>query len=125
MPKFRVREGMTHGKGGVYGPGTVLEYSDYEAAGFLDKLELIEDAPAVVAAEVESVNAGDEHVDFSIEGLSVAAVLNAVDKGLISPADALEQEYAIVEEEGRDPRKSLVAPLAQMIAELEEDESDE
>lgn len=40
MPTYRVKEGYRHGAGGKYGPGDLVQLTEVEAAGFLDKLEL-------------------------------------------------------------------------------------
>ncbi len=37
---YRVRPGYRHGTQNQYGPGDVVELTEVEAAGFLDKLEL-------------------------------------------------------------------------------------
>lgn len=42
MATYRVKPGYRHGKDGQYGPGDNIELSVEEAAGFLDKLELVE-----------------------------------------------------------------------------------
>jgi hypothetical protein len=39
MPKYRVKLGYTHGAFDQHKAGTILEYTEQEAAGFLDKLE--------------------------------------------------------------------------------------
>lgn len=41
MPKYRVKPGYRHGVGKAYGPGDIVELTEYEAGGFLDKLELV------------------------------------------------------------------------------------
>lgn len=42
MPIYRVRAGQRHGAHDQYRPGDELELAPAEAAGFLDKLELVE-----------------------------------------------------------------------------------
>lgn len=49
MPIFRVRPGMRHGVGKRYGPGDLVTLSAEEAAAFADKLEPVDDAPALGA----------------------------------------------------------------------------
>ena len=39
MPKYRVKPGKTFGAGGRYPAGSVVELTEVEAKGFLDKLE--------------------------------------------------------------------------------------
>ena len=55
MPQYRVRPGRTFGWKDDVGPGEVVELTEAEAAGFLDKLKLIEeeDAPAAAPAPAE------------------------------------------------------------------------
>ena len=43
--QYRVKPGKRHGIGKKYGPGDIVTLTDAEAAGFLDKLELVEYAP--------------------------------------------------------------------------------
>lgn len=68
MALYKVRPGRRHGKDNEYGPGDVVEMTEQEAAGFLDKLDKLEPAgeglrstggesdlagPAVAASVVE------------------------------------------------------------------------
>ena len=46
MALYRVKNGHRHGACKQYGPGSLVELSDSEAAGFLDKLEKVEESPA-------------------------------------------------------------------------------
>lgn len=41
MPQYRVKQGYTHGAFDQHKAGDIVEYSEEEAAGFLDKLELV------------------------------------------------------------------------------------
>lgn len=41
MPSYRVRPGVRFGAAKQHGPGDVVELSEREAKGFLDKLELV------------------------------------------------------------------------------------
>jgi len=41
MPKYRVKAGRTFGPGGTIKAGEEVELTEIEAAGFLDKLELV------------------------------------------------------------------------------------
>lgn len=50
MMKYRVRPGFRHGAQRQYGPGDVLEMTEQDAAGFLDKLELVPEEPDAAAA---------------------------------------------------------------------------
>lgn len=45
MALYRVRQGYRHGIGKKYGPGDLVELTEAEAQGFLDKLERVQDAP--------------------------------------------------------------------------------
>lgn len=49
MPTYRVKPGKFHGPRNEYGPGDLVEHTEYEASGFLDKLELVVELP--LAAE--------------------------------------------------------------------------
>lgn len=46
MAQYRVRPGFYFGGIIEYGPGTIIELTDAEAQGFLDKLERLPDTPA-------------------------------------------------------------------------------
>lgn len=46
MPTYRVKPGYRHGARKQHGPGDTVELSAAEAAGFLDKLELVAGAEA-------------------------------------------------------------------------------
>lgn len=52
---YRVRPGFHHGKSKQFGPGDTVELTAEEAAGFLDKLELVAPDPEPVEAEPEPV----------------------------------------------------------------------
>ena len=45
MPTYRVRPGFIHGAFDQYPAGAVLELTEAEAGGLLDKLERVPDAP--------------------------------------------------------------------------------
>lgn len=56
MPTYRVKPGYRHGISRVYGPGDAVELTEVEAAGFLDKLELVEGlavSPGKLRNEIE------------------------------------------------------------------------
>jgi len=114
MALYRVKSGFAHGQFGQYKAGDTMEYTPEEAAGFADKLELVEvapvptgkqptETPAEVAPVVEPVPL------FDVTGSTVAAVLAAVDRGLISAADALAIETA------NRNRATLVKALTELI----------
>lgn len=55
MATYRVKPGYRHGAGKKYGPGDLVELTEVEAAGFLDKLELVtQEAPTVELTEAEA-----------------------------------------------------------------------
>jgi hypothetical protein len=56
MAQYRVKPGFTFGWDDRHGAGAVVELTEAEARGFLDKLELVE-APAAPAQDEEP---GDE-----------------------------------------------------------------
>lgn len=41
---YRVKPGRMHGAFNQYGPGSIVELTEDEAGGFLDKLELVRDS---------------------------------------------------------------------------------
>lgn len=59
MAQYRVRPGFYFGGIIEYGPGTVIELTDAEAQGFLDKLERLPDAPTDAPAETSEAPADD------------------------------------------------------------------
>lgn len=95
MALYRVRPGFVHGLKNEYKAGDTLEIEPVAAAGFADKLELVPvepeptemtDTPAEVTPVVEPASM------FDVTGSTVAAVLAAVNSGLISAADVLAIE---------------------------------
>jgi len=62
MSLYRVRPGFTFGAFNQHGPGALVELSEFEAAGFLDKLEPADSAPhqlEPVVASGSAVASGD------------------------------------------------------------------
>lgn len=133
--EYRVRSGCTFGKSRQYGPGSIVQLTEREASGFLDKLELfdpllVDDSPdpepelveipasetPVVIPEAEVIIDNDEPIveaDFiplAISSLSVKKVIEAVKEGRLTAEEALASEKAGLE------RKSLIAKLERMIA---------
>lgn len=53
MPVYKVKPGFTHGAQKQYKPGDIVELTTEEAAGFLDKLELVSGKKAKAASEGE------------------------------------------------------------------------
>ncbi len=98
---YRVKPGKRHGAGNRYGPGELVTLEEAHAAGFLDKLELVEEP---VAGEQLTVGG------FDVVKATVAEVLAAVEAGTLSVADALEAELA-----GKQ-RKSLLEALEALLA---------
>lgn len=97
MALYRVRPGFVHGLKNEYKAGDTVELESKAAAGFADKLEVATvepeqkqqgETPAEVTPVVEPVPL------FDVTGSTVAAVLAAVDGGLISATDALATETA-------------------------------
>lgn len=57
MPEYRVKPGYSHGTGKRYGAGDIVELTEVEAQGFLDKLELVieeKPKPAVAKSKAKS-----------------------------------------------------------------------
>lgn len=114
MATYRVRPGFAHGQFGQYKAGDTMEYTPGEAAGFADKLELVEVAPVPtveqpVETPVEVTPVIEPLPTFDVTGSTVAAVLAAVGDGLISAADALATEIA------NRNRATLVKALTELI----------
>ena len=80
MPKYRVRDGCTHGARGEHGPGAIVELTEREATGFFDKLTPVPERP--VASDLPDLSTYP----------NVAAVLAAVDSGELDAAAALAAE---------------------------------
>lgn len=51
MAKYVVRPGYTFGAYGTFREGDIVELPEADAQGFLDKLELVEGAPALVTEQ--------------------------------------------------------------------------
>ncbi len=114
MALYRVRAGFAHGQFGQYKAGDTMEYTTEEAAGFADKLELVEAAP--VPTDVQIAEAPPEVApvvnplpSFDVTGSTVAAVLGAVERGLISAVAALAAETA------NRNRATLVKALTELV----------
>lgn len=90
MALYRVRPGFVHGLKNEYKAGDTLEIEPRAAAGFADKLELVPVEPAESPVEVVPV-VGPAQV-FDVTGSTVAAVLAAVQNGLITAEEAYEIE---------------------------------
>ncbi len=113
MALYRVRPGFEHGTRGCYKAGDIVEHTPEEAAGFADKLELVEVEPAPTIkqptdAPVEVVPVAEQ--PFDVTGSTVTAVLAAVEADTITAADALAIETA-----GRN-RATLVKALQELIS---------
>lgn len=54
MPKYRVKTGFRHGNLNQYGPGDVVELTEEEAAGFLDKLELVKGSAEKATTDLDA-----------------------------------------------------------------------
>lgn len=114
MPRYRVKPGFRHGMGKRYGPGDTVEHTEAEAAGFLDKLELVEEAEPEPAQP--DTDAGDEQTEtdgFDVSQATVDEVIAAVKDGRIAAEDALEAEQA---------GKQRVSLLSWLLAELDKPE---
>jgi hypothetical protein len=63
MSLYRVRPGFTFGAFNQHGPGALVELSEFEAAGFLDKLEPADSAPHQLEPVAASPPAPSEPAD--------------------------------------------------------------
>ena len=113
MALYRVRPGFEHGTRGCYKAGDIVEHTPEEAAGFADKLELVEVEPAPVVEQPPAPPAEVVPVveqPFDVTGSTVAAVLAAVEAGEITAVDALAIETA-----SRN-RATLIKALQELIS---------
>ncbi len=97
MALYRVRPGFVHGLKNEYKAGDTLEVDPSAAAGFADKLEAVTVEPEPeqqTETPAENVPVVEPVPLFDVTGSTVAAVLAAVDRELISAADALAIESA-------------------------------
>lgn len=97
MALYRVRPGFVHGLKNEYKAGDVVELEPRAAAGFADKLEVVPVEPeptAVTEAPAEVAPVVEPAPLFDVTGSTVAAVLAAVERGMISATDALDIESA-------------------------------
>lgn len=88
MATYRVKPGFRHGREKQYGPGDNIELSVEEASGFLDKLELIEDAAESTdddQAATGSAGGDDLNTIEPWRGLDAKVVL-ALEAGGVTPA---------------------------------------
>lgn len=112
MALYRVRPGFVHGLKNEYKAGDTLEIEPGAAAGFADKLEMVivEPAPTeVTETQAEVLPVVEPALLFDVTGSTVAAVLAAVDRGLIGAADALAVETA------NRNRATLVKALTELV----------
>lgn len=114
MALYRVRPGFVHGLKDEYKAGDTLDLDSRAAAGFADKLELVEVEPVPTvkqpaAAPLEAVPLIMPAPLFDVGGSTVSAVLAAVDAGLITAVDALAVES------GNRNRATLVKALQDLI----------
>lgn len=107
MPLYRVKPGREHGQFGQYKAGALVEHTEAEAAGFLDKLELAPADPVPVVPPDDFVTGEQDTTPHELDTslLTVAAVLQAVTNGEITVDDALSAEYS-----GKN-RKTLIEAL--------------
>jgi hypothetical protein len=101
MSEFRVKPGLYFGYANQYGPGAVVILTDEEAAGFLDKLELVT-APVEEPSAPTGWGDLDAKIVASLEaaGLTPAAVPTMADDALlaitgIGPATLLKIRSAL------------------------------
>ena len=76
---YRVRPGRTFGMYDQYRPGDLVELTDSEAGGFLDKLDLVVEEPPVSEPESVVIDLSDG-VD-AVEATQAAKALNGRKRG--------------------------------------------
>jgi hypothetical protein len=86
MATYRVKPGFEHGAMGQHKAGFLVEYTEQEAAGFLDKLELVA-SDGVLSMPVDPLPV------HHISQLTIDRVMELV-ISVLSAADALELERA-------------------------------
>jgi len=69
MPTYRVKPGHRFGVGKAKGPGDLVELTTVEAAGFLDKLELVEVTKDESGAGALAVASGEAGTPVSATGV--------------------------------------------------------
>lgn len=96
MPQYRVKPGKRHGMGKRYGPGDVVELTEQEAAGFLDKLErVVDDAPPAPEQDDAPLEAEDKEIEIvvadfsSVDGISDEIQQALYDAGYLTWDDVL------------------------------------
>jgi hypothetical protein len=99
MPSYRVKPGRRHGSHKQYGPGDIVELTEFEAATLLDKLQLIED---------DGPPKQPETVDLS--RIKVDDILAQIDAGTLDVAVALKAEEA-----SSRPRVTLIDALKERL----------
>lgn len=110
MALYRVRPGFVHGLRDEYRSGDTLELEPHQARSFADKLELVTVEPVTEqSTDTPEVIPDVTPAVFDVTGSTVAAVLAAVDRGVISAADTL-----LVETANRN-RATLVKALSEMV----------
>lgn len=105
MPKYRVKQGKKFGSGGQFPAGTILELTEEEASGFMDKLE-----PALDSALVGSTQEVVPHEDLQFKnelGVEVPEELKLM-PGTLSAEDESDDEIA--EESEPAEEEPAVAP---------------
>ena len=60
---YRVKLGYRHGKNKEHGPGDIVEMTEFEAFGFLDKLELVEESKPVKSTRSTAKKAAAKQTD--------------------------------------------------------------
>jgi hypothetical protein len=114
MPNYRVRPGKRHGSHKQYGPGDIVEMSEFEAATLLDKLELVGDEMPKDRTD-ELLKDLDPDARATLKGpdlsrMKVDDILAQIDAGTLDAAVALKAE-----ETSSRPRVTLIDTLKERL----------
>jgi len=114
MPQYRVRPGFRHGVGKRYGPGDTVTLTAKEAAGFLDKLELVKEmeetvpVPLVQESSVGAPDTSKPTLQFWQESVTVS------DANAVSPSTVQVTETVV----GADTPATLTETVSANFADV-------
>lgn len=87
VKQYRVRPGFHHGAQGQYGPGAVVELTEAEAAGFLDKLELVAPPASPETPELNISKGALKWLEENHQEMDFSAIKGTGKDGQITLAD--------------------------------------
>ena len=90
MPKYRVKAGRTFGPGGTIKAGEFVELTEIEAAGFLDKLELVGLAVTPLVPELQNELKAFVPEELKIMPASLEETVAAIKETYVPAAEEAE-----------------------------------